>query len=106
MEVNLGSKHCFISDSTSVIDISLSPLDPDVIFASSWERTRFAYGRVYGGLTSGLHRSKDGGESWELLNGGLPEPDEATGRIGVMVSNSDPQRVYASYTTNAISNFF
>jgi photosystem II stability/assembly factor-like uncharacterized protein len=96
----------FISDSTAVIDISMSPLEPDVIFAASWERTRFAIGRTYGGMTSGLHRSIDGGESWELLTNGLPAPDTLTGRIGVAVSPSDPNKIYASYTSDPITNRF
>jgi len=96
----------FISDSTAVIDISMSPLEPDVLFAASWERTRFAVNRTYGGVTSGVHRSKDGGVTWELMSNGLPEPDESTGRIGVAVSPSDPTKIYASYTSNPITNNF
>ena len=96
----------FVSDSTSVIDISMSPLEPDVLFASTWERTRFPSFRVYGGVTSGLHRSRDGGETWELLTNDLPQPNESTGRIGVFVAPSDPNIVYASYTFNATSNVF
>ncbi len=96
----------FISDSTAVIDISMSPLEPDVLFAATWERTRFAIGRTYGGVTSGIHRSKDGGATWELMSNGLPEPNVSTGRIGVSVSASDPNTVYASYTSNPITNNF
>ncbi len=96
----------FISDSTAVIDISMSPQEPDVLFAASWERTRYASGRIYGGTTSGIHRSKDGGASWELLQGGLPAPNVETGRIGLAVSASDPNKIYASYTTDAVTNDF
>jgi len=96
----------FISDSTSVIDISLNSDEPDVIFAATWERTRFASGRIYGGVTSGLHKSMDGGLTWELLTNGLPQPNAETGRIGVMVSPSDPNRVYASITSDKITNRF
>ena len=96
----------FISDSTAVIDISMSPMEPEVIFAAAWERTRYADGRIYGGVTSGLHRSMNGGETWEVLQGGLPAPSRARGRIGVYVSPSDPNRIYASYTTDEITNDF
>ena len=96
----------FISDSTAIIDISMSPIEPDVLFAASWERTRFAIDRTYGGVTSGIHRSLDGGLTWELLTNGLPEANESTGRIGVSVSPSDPNKVYASYTSDPITNRF
>ena len=41
----------------------------------------------------GIYKTKDGGDSWEKLGGGLPEG--LTGRIGVSVSPADPTRVYA-----------
>ncbi|MFT4535188.1 MAG: photosystem II stability/assembly factor-like uncharacterized protein [Saprospiraceae bacterium] len=96
----------FISDSTAVIDISMSTLEPEVLFAASWERTRFALNRTYGGITSGIHRSKDGGKTWEVMTNGLPEPDVSTGRIGISVSPSDPNQIYTSYTSDPITNRF
>jgi photosystem II stability/assembly factor-like uncharacterized protein len=96
----------YISDSTAVIDISMSPLEPDVLFAASWERTRFAIGRAYGGITCGVHRSKDGGNNWELMANGLPAPNDSTGRVGISVSPSDPNQIYASYTSDPITNRF
>lgn len=103
---NSWEQALFISDSTSVIDISMSPLEPEVIFAATWERTRFAVNRTYGGVTSGIHRSMDGGATWQLMTNGLPEPNNQTGRIGIFVSPSNPLKVYASFTTNAITNTF
>jgi photosystem II stability/assembly factor-like uncharacterized protein len=47
-----------------------------------------------GGPGSGLHRSKDGGDSWEEVeDSGLPE--KPWGRVGVRFAPSDPERVYA-----------
>ena len=90
----------FISDSTAVIDLAIHPTIPNIIFAASWERLRFPFGRVYGGPTSGIYRSTDGGDTWaKLTNNGLPTSDQNTGRIGIYIAPSDPNQMYATYTT-------
>lgn len=99
-------KVLFISDSTSVIDVVIHPTNPDILYAASWERIRFPWQRSYGGVTSGIHRSTDGGDTWELLTNGLPPNDTERGRIGLAISASEPDILYASYTTNAITNVF
>jgi len=96
----------FINDSTGVIDVAMSAADPNVLFASSWERTRFAQGRVYGGFSSGIHKSTDGGETWELLSNGLPLNEGDIGRIGLAVSQTNPNIVYATYTFDVVINRF
>ncbi len=98
----------FVTDSTAAIDIIMNPLDTDILYAAMWERTRKPYQRDYGGVTSGIHKSTDGGDTWELLGPahGLPAPDEQTGRIGLAISASNPDILYARYTTNQVTNQF
>lgn len=96
----------FLSDSTACIDVAVNPQNPDIIYAAMWERTRKAWARDYGGVTSGLHRSADGGQTWELITNGLPNNDESTGRIGVTISQSNPNTIYAVFTENEITNSF
>ena len=96
----------FIGEGTSAIDLVMNPEDTDILFAAMWERTREPWQRDYGGLTSAIHRSEDGGETWELLENGLPAVSEDTGRIGLSISESDPSTVYARYTRNEITNAF
>ena len=96
----------FLTDSTACIDVAMNPVNPDTLFAAMWERVRYPWIRTYGGFSSGVYRSTDGGDSWQLLSNGLPAPDSQTGRIGLTVSQSNPNIVYASYTTNAITNEF
>lgn len=96
----------FLSDSTAAIDISMSPLAPDVLFAATWERTRFPEGRVYAGKTTGLYRSTDAGENWELLTNGVPNNADTLGRVGVYVSPTDPQVVYSVFSQDPITNRF
>lgn len=98
----------FVTDSTSAIDVAMNVANTDIIYAAMWERTRKPWERDYGGLSSAIHRSKDGGSTWEQLGiaNGLPAPDVDTGRIGITVSESDPSTVYARYTTNKVTNEF
>lgn len=96
----------YVSDSTACIDVVMHPTNTDTLYAATWERRRRPWVRDYGGVTSGVHRSVDGGETWEVLTNGLPESDEDTGRIGLAISASEPNVVYASYTTNSITNVY
>jgi len=98
----------FRSDSTGGIDLAIHPSDGNIIYAAMWERIRRPYNRQYGGETSGLFRSIDGGDSWEELEGGLPTDSANKGRIGVAISESDPNILYSYYATaqGSISGIF
>ena len=82
----------FLSDSTGVVDISMDPRNPRVIFAAAWRAERKPWTMISGGGESGLYRSTDGGDSWAPVTFGLPR---LVGRIGVAVSPSNSRRVYA-----------
>ena len=86
----------FVSDSTSVVDLAMDPGDPNRLYAAAWERLRGPDRRKVGGLTSGVYRSTDGGDSWSELTSGLPGGSNV-GRIGIAVAPSTPQTVYAIY---------
>jgi photosystem II stability/assembly factor-like uncharacterized protein len=90
----------FVTDSTGAADIAINPQNPDIVFASMWERIRNPVRRRVGGLTTGIWRSLDGGDNWELLSNGLPSPSSTNGRIGLAVSPADPDYVYASYVNH------
>ncbi len=96
----------FISDSTSVIDVVMNPVNTNIIFAATWERTRKPWQRNYAGKTSAIYRSIDGGDNWVKLTNGLPISSTETGRIGLAISESNPSIVYATFTKNAITNTF
>ena len=85
----------FISDSTGGIDLAINFQNPDTIYAAMWERVRFVDRRTYGGPSSSLWRSYDGGDNWEELTIGLPSG--SIGRIGLGISRSDPNILYAMY---------
>lgn len=85
----------YISDSTGVIDLAMHPDQPDLLFAASWERIRRPNRRQYGGRTSGVYRSTNGGDDWEKLS--LPNiSNRKLGRIGLTISPVNSNRIYAS----------
>ena len=90
----------FISDSTGCIDIAMNPSDPNIVYAAMWERIRRPDRRSYGGLTCGLYRSTDGGETWTELLNGLPNNSPNMGRIGISICESSPNIIYAIYADN------
>ena len=91
----------FVSDSTGAIDVVLNPANPDTIYAAMWERIRRPNRRSYGGATCGIYRSYDGGENWTELTNGLPASANQKGRIGIDISVSDPNILYAIYADKA-----
>jgi len=78
----------FVDERTGGNDVVISPSNPDILYATTWEN----YPGV-GGPGSGVYKSEDGGATWRRLGGGLPEGPK-TGRIGVSVSWSNPDKAY------------
>ncbi|MFQ6070435.1 MAG: WD40/YVTN/BNR-like repeat-containing protein [Candidatus Aminicenantales bacterium] len=79
----------YVNERTGANDVVISPSNPDVIYASLWENYPGIAGRG-----SGVYRSSDGGRTWKRLSGGFPQGAQ-TGRIGLAVSWSNPDKVYA-----------
>ena len=83
-------------NNVGAIDIALNPKNPKELYAALWGTRRppwsvYAPSNLPGG---GLFKSTDGGDTWKKLSGGLPT-DDFVGRIGVAVSPSNPNRVWA-----------
>jgi photosystem II stability/assembly factor-like uncharacterized protein len=93
-------KVLFVNDSVGGIDIVMHPQHPDTLYAALWERTRRPDKRNYGGFGCGIYRSYDGGDSWSELTNGLPAASPLNGRIGIDISQSDPDILYAIYADN------
>lgn len=87
----------FLSDSTGAVDLVIHPNDPDIIYAAMWERIRRPDRRSYGGATSGIYRSTNGGDTWSELTSGLPTAPSQKGRIGLTIAASNPNVLYAVY---------
>ncbi len=82
------------ADSTGVIDLVIHPENPDILWASTWQRFRQAWNFQEGGEGSAIWKSTDGGETWQRAMEGFPSGSHV-GRIGLDVSQSNPDILYA-----------
>lgn len=90
----------FVNDSTSGIDLVQHPANPDILYAAMWERMRGLNYRRSFGPSSGIWMTVNGGDTWTKLQGGLPQGNQV-GRIGLAISPSDPERLYAFFDNNS-----
>ena len=82
-----------VDEHTGVNDLIMDPRNPDVLYASAYQRRRHVFTYVGGGPGSAIYKSTDGGKNWEKANKGLPSVD--LGRIGLAISPADPEILYA-----------
>jgi photosystem II stability/assembly factor-like uncharacterized protein len=89
------SRVLYVDEKTGASDLVMDPGNPNKLFASTWQYRRWPWSFKSGGPGSGLHVTHDGGRTWKKLTpeDGLPEGD--LGRIGVAISRSNPDIVYA-----------
>jgi photosystem II stability/assembly factor-like uncharacterized protein len=81
-----------VDENTGAVDVAIDR-DGRTVLAATYQRRRRAWGFAGGGPGSALWRSLDGGDTWERLTNGLPTGN--TGRIGIDISKSDPNIVFA-----------
>ncbi len=66
----------FVDANTGAADLVIDPSNPRVLYAGMWQMQIWTWGRESGGPGGGIHRSTDGGETWEQLT----VPGHAAGR--------------------------
>lgn len=89
----------FVDEHTGASDIVMDPNNPRILFAGMWRLEIKTWGRTSGSTNGGIYRSKDGGTTWERLEGnGLPTT--TTGKIGLAIAPSDSDVVYALIETS------
>ena len=82
-----------IDENTGINEFVIDPADPEIIVASSYQRRRHVWTLINGGPGSGVHKTTNGGISWQKVAGGLPSGD--LGRIGLAAAPSSPNMIYA-----------
>ena len=83
-----------VDENTGVTDVEFDPVDPDIMYAATYERRRTVWSLLAGGPGSGIHKSTDGGRTWREVTAGLP--NGPMGKIGIDVSGADRNIVYAT----------
>jgi len=90
-------KILYLDEMTGAYDLVMDPTDPDVIYASMWQRIRKKWNdpRTEADYTNtGLYKTADGGKTWIEINSGLPAT-AYRGRIGIDLCKAQPETVYA-----------
>ena len=85
----------FVGSDTGVIEMASEPGAPSVIYAATWQKDRKAWHFVGSGSKSGIYKSTDSGDTWQLVTtaeSGFPT-GQGVGRIGLAVY--DQNTVYA-----------
>ena len=84
-----------------VAEMLIHPINPNILYATSFNRFRNEdYSVVYGD-DAHVWRSVDGGESWQILSEGLPQGNLS--RMGIAISESNPDVLYVSVADSAVS---
>ncbi len=81
-----------VNGDTGAADLVLDPSNPRVLYASMWHHGRTPWFVKSGGEGGGIYKSTDAGETWDKLEGGLPE---LIGKVGIDISATNPKRLYA-----------
>jgi photosystem II stability/assembly factor-like uncharacterized protein len=88
----------FVDVNTGASDLVMDPNNPRILFAGMWQVEINTWGRTSGGPGSGIHMSRDGGDSWTRLSGhGLPELP--VGKIALAIAPTNSDRIYALIET-------
>jgi photosystem II stability/assembly factor-like uncharacterized protein len=85
----------YVDDISGIIDMSYTPGDFKVMYATSWEKDRKAWTFDEDGNGSGIYKSIDAGDNWTLISNnksGFPT-GAGVGRIGLAVF--DKNIIYA-----------
>src|SRR5688500_395937 len=82
-----------ISPDTGISDIVFDPKNPDVIYASAYQRRRAVGQMIGGGPEGGIYKTVNAGKTWTKLTRGLPAGD--MGRVGLAVDPKKGSTVFA-----------
>ncbi|MDO8366557.1 MAG: T9SS type A sorting domain-containing protein [Saprospiraceae bacterium] len=91
----------FISDETGIIDMVMSPLDHNTLYAAAWDRIRSNQESIVSGENARIWKTMDGGNTWTKLGGGLPEGSFS--RIGLAIDPFNENHLFASYVNTSLA---
>ena len=94
-----------ISENTGASEVIVDPKNPQILYASTYQRRRHTGILIAGGEESRIYKSIDGGETWGKISQGLP--DEDVGRIALTISPQNSDVLYAMVAaTQGKSGFY
>ena len=94
---NTWQKTLYVGENSGAIDMVIDPKDPNILYASVWQRDRKAWNFNEAGSESGIYKSTNAGETWNCITksgSGFLQGDKV-GRIGLAISNQNSKILYA-----------
>src|SRR5262249_15263040 len=89
-----------ISADTGANDLAFDPKNPDVLYASAYQRRRAVGQLIGGGPEGGIYKTTNAGKTWTKLSKGLPAGD--MGRIPLATDGrKSPATVFALINAQA-----
>lgn len=85
----------YTNDTSGVGDMIIDPKNPNKLLVAMWHHYRNPYHLESGGKGSGIYMTIDGGKNFTKLGKENGLPDGNLGRVGITISKSNPNRVYA-----------
>src|SRR5450432_747505 len=98
-------KVLYKDENTGAADLIFDPSNSRTVYTVLWA-ARVAPWEIRSGESfttggSGLFKSTDGGDTWQPLTNGLPSASDGLSRVGIAVSVSQPNRLYATVEAKA-----
>ena len=90
----------FIADQAGIIDLVMSPDDPNTLYAAAWDRIRNYYQSLVSGQNARIWKTTDGGASWAKLGNGLPENNKS--RTGLTIDAKNANHLIAMYADSTL----
>ena len=79
----------FISNQAGASDLEMDPSNPQVLYASFWDRIRNNSESIIFGDHARIYKTTDGGANWNMLSSGLPAGK--MGRTALVISEQNPE---------------
>ncbi len=88
-------KVLFVSNQAGCSSLVMSAANPEILYASFWDRIRNNSESIVSGPNAKVYKSADGGNTWTQMTNGLP--NYKSGRTGLAIAQQNANKVYALY---------
>ncbi len=87
------TKVLYQDEYTSANDVRIDPSNSNIVYATLWQQQQsFIEGLAFGGTSTGIFKSVDGGSTWKPISDGLPNVIQAN----IAIAPSNPRVLYAT----------
>ncbi len=89
---------------TGICDMEINPQNPNIVYAVSFTRYRTTFQSSLGGASTKVYKTIDGGANWNTIFDGTNLGVTNLGKMGLAISNQNPNKLFLSTTTGGGAN--